>query len=485
MAQQGTGRPGSRGDAEAGGGAGASGVSGDADAGSDAGTPGADVAALTARLAALEAENARLRAAGSDGSAGSAVPGGSGGPGGSPRRRPGRVTAAVVLVVLAALLAPVAVVATWARDLVTDTDRYLATVAPLAQDPQIQGAVTNRVTGAIVDAIDLDQLAADATGAVAGLGLPPRVAGAVESLQGPLVDAATNFVRQTVDRVVTSDAFADVWTAANRTVHSQLNAVLSGDPDAIASIDASGTLTVDLTDVIDSVRAALSDAGFTIIDRLPQISASFPLMQSADLVRAQNAYRVLDVLGTWLVWVVLGLLAAGVLLARHRARALVVAGLVLAGAMLLLGVALTVGRSVYVSSLPDTVQRPDAAVVVYDQVVSLLRVALRSGLVLGLVVAVVAFVAGGSAAARSLRASWSRGAGWVSGAAERRGVTTGPVGVWLGEQRTLVRVVIAGLAAVALVLPGHLTPGYVVAVGVVAVLLLALTSLAARPSRPS
>lgn len=456
------------------------GAQGRAGTGGDAEVPDAGVAALTARLAALETENARLRA---DASAAAATAPVVVAP--HPRRRPGRVTAAVVLVVLAALLAPLAVVATWARDLVTDTDRYLATVAPLAQDPQIQGAVTNRVTGAIVDAIDLDQLAADATGAIADLGLPPRVSLAVESLQGPLVNAATNFVRQTVDRVVTSDAFADVWTAANRTVHDQLNAVLSGDPDAIASIDASGTLTVDLTEVIDSVRAALSDAGFTIVDRLPQISASFPLMQSADLVRAQSAYRVLDVLGTWLVWVVLALLAGGVLLARHKARALVIAGLVLAGSMLLLGVALTVGRSVYVSSLPDTVQRPDAAVVVYDQVVSLLRIALRSGLVLGLVVAVVAFVAGGSTAARALRASWGRGAAWLSGSAERRGVTTGPVGVWLGEQRTLVRVVIAGLAALALVVPGHLTPGYVVAVGVVAVLLLALVSLAARPSPPA
>jgi len=442
-------------------------------------SPDAGAAALTARVAALEAENARLRAAAAGAPTG--VPATAAGP----RRRPGRATAAVVLVVVAALLAPVAVVATWARDFVTDTDRYLATVAPLAQDPQIRGAVTHRVTGAIVDAIDLDRLAADATAAVADLGLPPRLAGAVASLRGPVVDAATGFIRQAVDRVVTSDAFAGVWTAANRTVHDQLGAVLSGDPDALATVDASGTLTVDLTDVVDSVRTALSGAGFTIVDRLPRISASFPLLQSADLVRAQGAYRLLDVLGTWLTWVVLALLAAGVPLARNRARALVTAGLALAGSMLLLGVALTVGRPVYVGSLPASVQRPDAAAAVYDQVVSLLRVALRSGLVLGLVVALVAFVGGGSVAARSLRSSWTRGAGRVSGAAERRGVTIGPVGVRLGEQRTLVRVAVAGLAALALVLPGHLTPGYVATVGVGAVLLLALVSAAARPAPPA
>lgn len=453
------------------------------DLGGVAGGPAADepavdeLGALRARLAALEEENARLRAAPP-----SYPPDVPVAPAAAARRRqPGRVTAAVVLVVVAALLAPVAVVATWARGLVTDTDRYLATVAPLVDEPQIQQAVTNRVTGAIVDAIDLDQLAADATSAVTELGLPPRLATAVESLQGPLVDAATNFVRQAVDRLVTSDAFDAAWTEANRVAHEQLVGVMQGDPDAIASIDAQGQLTVDLTTVIEAVKSALSANGFTIVDRLPTINASFALVQSADLVRLQNAYGWLDLLGTWLPWVVVLLLAGGVLLARNRSRALVVAGLTLAGAMLLLGIVLTVGRSVYANALPPAVQRPDAAVVVYDQVVSLLRVALRSGLVLGLLVAVVAFVSGRSAAAVALRSSWTRSVAWARGAGERRGVTTGPVGVWLDEQRTFVRVVIASGAALAIALGTPLTPSYVVTVAIVAVLLLALTTILARP----
>lgn len=436
---------------------------------------GADLEQLTARLAALEAENTRLR---SEAAQAPMTPVAV-----APRapRRPGRASAAVAVIVLAALLAPVAVVASWARGLVTDTDRYLATVAPLADDPQIQSAVANRVTGAIVEAINLEQLASDATTAVVDLGLPPRLAGLVESLQGPLVDAATNVVHSAVERVVTSDLFATAWVEANRAVQSQVSAVLRGDPDAVASIDAQGTLTVDLTPVIDAARAALSDAGFTIIDRLPTISATFPLVQSAELVHAQTAYRWLDVLGTWLPWLVIGLLAAGVLLSRNKARALVVAGLTLAGAMLLLGLALTIGRSVYTNSLPPAIQRPDAAVVVYDQVVSLLRVALRSALALGLVVALVAFVSGNTAAARSLRGGWGRGTAWLRGAGERRGVTSGPVGIWLDEQRTLVRIVIAGGAALAVAFADQLTPGYVVTVGVVALVVLALTSLAARP----
>jgi len=431
-----------------------------------------EVAVLRSRLEALEAENTRLRSAAPPPVVVAAPP---------RRRRPGRATAAVVLIVVAALLAPVAVVAVWAKGLAEDTDRYLATVAPLADDPQIQSAVTNRLTNAIVDAVNLDDLAQTATGAVSDLGLPPRLSAAVLALQGPLVDAATNFIRKGVDRVVTSDAFSTAWEQANRAAHEQIVAVMRGDPDAIASIDSQGTLTVDLAPVIEQVKAALSNAGFTIVDRIPNINASFPLAQSADLVKLQNAYRMLDVLGTWLPWLVIALLAGGVMLSQNKSRALVVAGLTLAGAMLVLGLALTIGRSVYANSLPPEVQRPDAAVVVYDQVVSLLKITLRSAFVLGIVVAAVAFVSGRSDSAVALRSGYTRSAAWVRGAGERRGVTTGPVGEWLGEQRVLLRVVVAIGAGLALVLGTPLTPGYVLGVAIVAIVLLLLLSLLARP----
>ncbi|MBT0994823.1 hypothetical protein KIN34_11080 [Cellulomonas sp. DKR-3] len=400
------------------------------------------------------------------------------------RRRWGRSTTAVVLILLGALLAPIAVVSAWAQGLVDDTDRWVATVGPLSDDTTIQAAVTNRITDAIVDAVNVEQLAADATGAVADLGLPPLVSSAVESLQGPLVNAATDFIRRGVTNVVTSDAFSTAWVEANRTAHAQLVAVLQGDPDAIASIDADGTLSVKLTTVIDAVKDTLVERGFTIVERLPSIDATFPLVQSSDLVKLQTGYRLLHALGTWLPWLSILLLAGGVIAAQRRSRALVVAGLSLAVAMLVLGLGLTIGRSVYASSLPDTIQRHDAALVVYDQAVSLLRIALRSGLVLGLVVAAVAFLVGGTVAARSLRSSWSRATAAARGAGDRRGVSTGPVGEFLYQQRTLLRVVVIAIAALVIVLADPITPPLVFWTAVVAGAVLLLLSLLARPGAP-
>jgi hypothetical protein len=434
-------------------------------------SPTEDRAVLLARLQLLETENARLR--------------GQVGPPAEPRppRKVGRSTAAVVLILIGALLAPVAVLGSWARGLVVDTERYVDTVAPIAQDPLVQSAVSNRITLAIVDALNVEQLTTQATDALANLDVPPVVSGAVQSLQAPLQEAITGFIRKNVTKIVTSDAFENTWEQANRVAHEQIVATLRGDPDALAQISDSGALTLDITPIIEQVKTSLAAAGFTLVSRIPTITVTFPIASSADLVRLQSAYRLIDIVGGILPYLALGLLAAGVLAAQHRSRALVVAGLALAGSMLLLGIALLIGRSLYASSLPPTVQRVDTAVSIYDQFVSLLRVGLRVGLVLGLLLAIIAFVAGGTTAARRLRASSSRAAAWVRDAGDRRGVSTGPVGVWLDEQRTLVRVVVISLAALALVLADRLTPAYVITVFVVALVVLGLATLAARPRR--
>lgn len=438
-----------------------------------ASSPTEDRAVLLARLQLLETENARLRAAATTPPPAVVAP--------RARRKVGRSTAAVVLILIGALLAPVAVVGSWARGLVVDTDRYVDTVAPIAEDPLVQSAVSNRITLAVVDALNVEQLTTQAVDAVAGLDLPPLVGQAVTSLQAPLQDAITGFIRKNVTRIVSSDAFENTWEQANRAAHEQIVATLRGDPDALAQISDSGQLTLDITPIIEEVKTSLAAAGFTLVERIPTINVTFPIASSADLVRLQSAYRLIDVVGGILPYLSLALLAAGVLAAQHRSRALVIAGLSLAGAMLLLGLALLVGRSLYASSLPPEVQRVDTAVSIYDQFVSLLRIQLRVALVLGLLLAIIAFAAGGTTAARQLRASASRASASLRSAGDRHGISTGPVGVWLDQQRTLVRVVVISLAALALVLADRLTPAYVITVFVIALLVLGLLTLAARP----
>lgn len=433
-------------------------------------TPAADDAdrdELLARIASLEAENASLRT--------SSAPA---------RRRGGRARSAVAvaLVVLAALLAPVAVTLAWGRGLVTDPERYVQTVAPLADDPAVQAAITDHVTTALADALRVDTLVQDAADALDESDLSPAVKLLVRSLGGPLVDALRGRVRSAVASVVGSDAFATAWREANRTASEQLVAVLRGDPDAIAQLDAGGTLSVDLASVIEVVRQNLSDSGFGLVDRLPTVTASFPLMSNADLVRLRGLYRAIDLLGAAMVWVVLALLGAAVWLARDRPRAVMVSGFVIALAGVVVAAGINVGRGAYTAAAVGQVARPDAAVALFDQVASGLRLATRTTLALGLVVALVGLVAGRSAAAGGLRAALTK----AGEAAGRNGALArlrrGSVGVWLSRHLTVVRAGVGVLAGLVLVLADRLTGGLILWVAAVAaVLLVAVQVLAVAP----
>lgn len=438
---------------------------------------------LTARLEVLERENAELRekAVAPSAAVAAAVP-----PAPAARRHPHwvRSTLAVVLITVGALLAPVAVLAHWAQRELTDTDRYLATIGPLASDPVIQSAIVGRATDAVMEQIDVPSVVDTVAGALDDQGLT-RVSDALGLLEGSITGGVENFVRSTTTKVVESDAFETLWIEANRTAHEQLVAVMQGDEGNVLQLSDSGALTVELSGVIEEVKAQLVDAGFGIAAKIPEVNASFTIVQNTELVRLQNAYNAVVMLGTWLPWLSLGLIAAGVLTAVRRSRALVAGGLALALAMVVLGLGLTIGRSVYLNALAGKVERLDAAEVVFDQLVEFIRLSLRTVGVLGLVVALAGFLGGGSDSALAMRSGISRGFAAVRGWGENRGVSTGPFGAWLYRHRTLLRVLIAVLAGLVILLATALSPAFIVTVAVVAGLLVAVLELLARPPAPS
>lgn len=453
----------------------------------DARTDGeSDAAQVAARLARLEQENAALReqvtqAQTAPASSGTAVPVA---PAQGRRRHRGRSAAALVLILLGVLLAPVAVVASWVQREITDTDRYVATVGPLASDPVLQSAIENRLTAIIVEQLDVPTLVHDAVSALNRPDLPPRAAMALGAVEQPLTDGIVSLIHKAATTVVESDAFETAWVEANRLAHSQLVAVMQGDPDTILQVGDQGQLTIELSGVIDTLKAQLVESGFSVAANIPTVNASFTLVQTTQLVKLQNAYGLLDVVGTWLPWLSLALIAAGVLTAVHRSRALVVAGLALAASMFVLGIGLYVARSLYLGELTGKIERLDAAEVVFDQLVAFIRLSLRTIAVLGLVVAVAAYLGGGSDSARSLRAGIGRGFTRMRSWGQRRGVTTGPVGTWLYAHRKLLRVAIIALAGLVILLAPAPTPGIVVTVAVVTIVLIALLELLARPPIP-
>ena len=302
---------------------------------------------------------------------------------------------ATLLIVIGCILAPLSVVAVWTKNLVTDTDRYVATVAPLASDPAIQSAVADKITAEIFARLDVVGVTNQAVDALAERGLPPLVANQLHALSQPLANGVQSFVRDEVGKVVASDTFVDAWLTANRAAHSALVAALTGQTGEGVTIE-NDTVSINLGPFIQEVKQRLIDRGFELASRIPDVNPSFVLVQSDYIAQARAAFNLLNAIGNWLPVVALAFLALGVYIAKDHRRALMGAGLGLAGSMLVLGLALAFFRMIYLNELPLGVLTRDAAAAFYDTLVRFLRVGLRTVLVFGLVIALAGFFTGRS-----------------------------------------------------------------------------------------
>jgi hypothetical protein len=391
-----------------------------------------------------------------------------------------RTLVAALLIVLAGALAPSSVVAVWARNQVTNTDRYVQTVTPLASNPDIQNAIADQITAQIFTHIDIRGLTGQAVDALADGGVSPQVADQLRAFAGPIASGVQSFTRTQVGNVVKSDAFAAAWIQANRLAHDELVKALTGEGGGAVTVE-NDTVSLNLAAFIQVVKQQLVASGFTLAERIPQVNASFVLFKSADIVRVRSGFNFLTTLGNWLPVMVLVLLAAGVYVARDHRRALVGAGLGLAISMLVLALGLAVFRAFYLDAVPTQVLPHDAAAVLYDTLVRFLRAGLRTVLVVGLVVAVGAFLTGQSVTAVRTRQSLAHALGWLRGSAEQAGLRTGPVGTWVYANKQLLRIAAVALAALALVFWGQPTGKSVALLAGLLLVALALIEFLGQP----
>jgi hypothetical protein len=388
-----------------------------------------------------------------------------------------------ILVVLACVLAPLSVTSVWANRIVSDTDQYVKTVAPLADNPEVQAVLTDEVTQAVLDNVDVQGVTHDALGALASQrDLRPAVAAALPGLEGALVQGIENFVHDQVASFIASDQFAQLWDEVNRVAHAQVVRLLSGNTSGVVTTQGD-SVTLNLAPIIEQVKSALVAKGFTLASSIPQVNRSFVLMQSSSITKAQTAYDTLDTLGLWLPLIAIVLLVGGVLLARDRRRALLRGCLGLAGAMVVLGVGLAVMRTWYVDTTPGNVLSSSAAGDVFDTLVRFLRTALRAVGVLALVLAFTAFVSGPSPSALRTRRSFTHGIGSLRGSAEAAGWQTGRVGTWTYTHRKALRWTVAGLGGLVLVLWSQPTAWVVLVIALVVLLLLAVIEFVGRPTQ--
>jgi len=149
--------------------------------------------------------------------------------------------------------------------------------------------------------------------------------------------------------------------------------------------------------------------------------------------------------------------------------------------MLVLGAALLIFRGVYLNSVPNSVFPANAAAAAFDTLVRFIKEGLRVLLVVGLVVAIGAFLTGPSATAVRTRAGFVSAFDWVRSSGERRGLSTGRAGRWTYAHRHVLRICAVGLAAIIFVFQGRPTAASVIVLVILLLVVLGLIELIGRP----
>jgi hypothetical protein len=172
---------------------------------------------------------------------------------------------ATVLVIVTVIVFGAGVAGAWARRTMLDTDRYVATVGPLAEDPAIQEYLSRTITQQVFQALDVQGRLQTVLG---------EKAQQLVFLAGPITSSVEGFVQDQVNKVVASDRFAELWTEANRAVHEQAMKVLEGDGDVVQT--QNGKVVLNLLPIVNDVLKGVSGVVSELIGRtvtIPEITS--------------------------------------------------------------------------------------------------------------------------------------------------------------------------------------------------------------------
>ncbi|WP_426560751.1 hypothetical protein ACPPVT_12665 [Angustibacter sp. McL0619] len=354
----------------------------------------------------------------------------------------GRGIAAVVCVVLAALLTTPAAVAYWGQRTLNDTQRFVDTVGPLVNSPEVQDALATTVTDAIEQQVDVEAILNNAFAGV--ITDRPRL----QQLAGPIDAAVDGLIERQVRTFIASDEFADLWVRLTTRTQQAMHRVLTGEATGAVSVQGD-QLVLDVDDVIAQVKQRLVDRGLTIVQNVPvpQTDRQIVLLEAPQVKQLRTIYAFSNPVARWLLPVVGLLYLAAFLLARRRPRMTVAIGAVVACNALLIALALSVGEQLFVNQLAGTTFGP-ASRVFYDTLLAFLQRGQQVLLAFGLVLVMAGWFAGSNRYGTAVR---STVVGGLEGIGSRLGAgAVAGAGRWVLANIAWLRAAIIALGIVGL-----------------------------------
>jgi hypothetical protein len=381
----------------------------------------------------------------------------------------GRKVSAVLLIVLGALVFGLAVSAVWLNRTIMIEDRWVATVAPLAQNVAIQDYVATKASDTIVANVDIKGYVDTA------LAQLPQQA---QILSTPITGAIDNFIRESATKVVRSEQFYNVWVQMNRYGHKAFIAAITDKPSGIVQKQG-GTVTLDTTALVDQIKATLSSKGLGFVNNIsiPVKSQQIVLFDSPGIAKLGNAIQAMNTMAYILPFLALALLAGGVAIAVDRRKAVLWLGIGVTVAMVLPLEAIYFAQSPFVDAAYKLGGMPaPAAQAAYTLVFRNLVSAQQLFAVVGLVFVVGAILAGPNRFATSLRHGFQHGLASIG-----PDWNFGPVGEWIFVHQSGMRTAgIIGAIAILLLAPVRSVAGIIwLVIGLI--VWVALVALFGRP----
>jgi hypothetical protein len=169
--------------------------------------------------------------------------------------RPRRL-GSVALAVASVLLLLFGVLGVWGARTAFNNDVFVARVGDLGGNAAVQAALSDYLTAEVMTLIDVEGYLAEK--------LPPPA----DVLAVPLSAAVQTFVGEQVDKVLATDAFAELWRSVVGRSHKALVAVASGDTGEAVGTTADGQVQINLLPVVGRVLEELTGASPQLVNQV-------------------------------------------------------------------------------------------------------------------------------------------------------------------------------------------------------------------------
>ncbi len=399
-----------------------------------------------------------------------------------PRAHRTRRITAWVLVVLASLLIPVSVISVWAIRTVTDTDQYVATMAPLARNQVIDEHLAAKATDALFSTHIVQNKVTAA--------LPPKA----KPIVTPIVNQVHSYVEGLALKFFESPKFGQLWDFLNRHTHDAVVDVLTGKQSPLTKkLEKGGAIVVNVTPALNNIIDQANAKGITLFNPAKAILTQGDKLGVTVVSKSQvSKFTGLFNLIVKLKWVIpaialaLAALAIGIAVQRRKTLLRLAIGVALVTLLLLAG--LSLGRITFINQASGHVNGQVAAAV-WDTMLRFLKTDLRWMLLASVLVALGAWLAGPARYAVWIRSTVAKGGRWVGAQAHELTAGAGRAaagserarrtGGWITEHLNGLRIVGVVVAALFLVFGGNLTGWSLLIIVIVLAVYLGLLQLVA------